>query len=221
MAGEVILSLEQVSKRYGAYQALDFVSLSLNRGERLVLHGPSGSGKSTLVRTINGLEGIDAGEITVAGHRLSRRPEDVAAVRAEIGMVFQSFNLFPHLTVLENCALPLRLVRGLDRRAAEARARVYLADVHVADQAEKHPAALSGGQQQRVAIARALALEPTLMLFDEPTSALDPAMTREVLDVLLRLADAGTTMVLVTHEMDFAKAFATRMVRMEAGRLDP
>lgn len=208
-----------LAKWYGAFQALRGVDLTIGRGERLVICGPSGSGKSTLIRTINALEGYQAGEVAVDGMVLTRDPAVVAAVRARVGMVFQSFNLFPHLTVLENCALPLRLVRGLAAAEARERAMAYLEKVRIPEQAGKFAAQLSGGQQQRVAIARALAMEPDIMLFDEPTSALDPEMVKEVLDTLLPLAEEGVTMALVTHEMGFARRFATRVMFMDQGAI--
>jgi general L-amino acid transport system ATP-binding protein len=188
-------------------------------GERLVICGPSGSGKSTLIRTINALEGIEQGTIAVGGVKLTREPGSVEAVRRRVGMVFQQFNLFPHLTVLENCALPLRVVRKLGVEAAAERGARYLAKVHLSDQAEKYPQQLSGGQQQRVAIARALAMEPEVMLFDEPTSALDPEMVKEVLDTIMELAREGMTMVVVTHEMGFARQLADRVVFMDRGEI--
>ena len=214
-----LLKIRGLAKFYGKFQALDDVDLSLGRGERLVICGPSGSGKSTLIRTINALESFQAGSIEVDGVTLTRAPQAVEAVRARVGMVFQSFNLFPHLTVLENCTLPLRLVKGLSAAQAREQAMVYLAKVRIPEQADKHPAQLSGGQQQRVAIARAIAMGPKLLLCDEPTSALDPEMVKEVLDTLTALAADGMTMVVVTHEMHFARRFATRVAFMDAGRI--
>ena len=213
------LEIRGLSKWYGAFQALDGVDLTLGRGERLVICGPSGSGKSTLIRTINALESFQQGEIRVEGVLLSRAPAVVATIRARVGMVFQQFNLFPHLTVLENCALPLRLVRGLNAEDARARAMLYLEKVRIPEQAAKFPAQLSGGQQQRVAIARAVAMGPRLLLLDEPTSALDPEMVKEVLDTMLGLAADGMTMAVVTHEMGFAREFATRVIFMDRGRI--
>ncbi len=213
------VEIRALGKWYGAFKALDGVNLVLSRGERLVICGPSGSGKSTLIRTVNALESFQEGEIFVEGVRLTRAPETVKAIRLSVGMVFQQFNLFPHLTVLENCALPLRLVRRLPGAAAAERAMAYLEKVRIPEQAAKHPAQLSGGQQQRVAIARALAMEPKLMLFDEPTSALDPEMVKEVLDTLLALAGEGMTMAVVTHEMGFAREFADRVLFMDGGRI--
>jgi general L-amino acid transport system ATP-binding protein len=208
-----------LGKWYGAFKAIDGLDLTVARGERVVICGPSGSGKSTLIRTINALESVDEGEIHVDGVRLTRQPAVVEAVRLKVGMVFQSFNLFPHLTVLENCALPLRLVRGLKAAEAHDRALAYLAKVRIPEQADKFAAQLSGGQQQRVAIARALAMEPALMLFDEPTSALDPEMVKEVLDTMVQLAREGMTMVVVTHEMGFARQVADRVIFMDRGHI--
>jgi ABC-type polar amino acid transport system ATPase subunit len=213
------LEIRGLCKWYGTFQALDGIDLTIVEGERLVICGPSGSGKSTLIRTVNALEGFQSGEILVGGITLTREPASVEAIRRRVGMVFQSFNLFPHLTVLENCALPLRLVRGLSRVAADAQAMRYLEHVRIPEQAAKYPAQLSGGQQQRVAIARAVAMEPQMMLLDEPTSALDPEMVKEVLDTMVRLAADGMTMVVVTHEMGFAREFATRVIFMDRGKI--
>jgi ABC-type polar amino acid transport system ATPase subunit len=208
-----------VSKWYGAFKALDAIDLAIGQGERLVICGPSGSGKSTLIRTVNALEGFQEGEIRVDGIRLTRDPATVTAIRLRVGMVFQQFNLFPHMTVLENCTLPLRRVRGLGPAEARERAMAYLEKVRIPEQAAKFPAQLSGGQQQRVAIARALAMQPRLMLLDEPTSALDPEMVKEVLDTMVALAADGMTMAVVTHEMGFARRFATRVIFMDQGRI--
>ena len=208
-----------VSKWYGAFKALDAVDLTIAQGERLVICGPSGSGKSTLIRTVNALEAVQEGEIRVDGIRLTREAATVTAIRLRVGMVFQQFNLFPHMSVLENCALPLRRVRGLAAAAARDRAMTYLEKVRIPEQAAKFPAQLSGGQQQRVAIARALAMQPRLMLLDEPTSALDPEMVKEVLDTMVALAADGMTMAVVTHEMGFARRFATRVIFMDQGRI--
>jgi ABC-type polar amino acid transport system ATPase subunit len=213
------VDIRALGKWFGGFKALDGLDLSVARGERLVICGPSGSGKSTLIRSINALEGFEEGEVRVQGIRLTREPEAVKAVRLRVGMVFQQFNLFPHLTVLENCALPLRLVRGLPAAEARERALRYLAKVRIPEQAEKFPAQLSGGQQQRVAIARALAMEPGIMLFDEPTSALDPEMVKEVLDTLVQLAAEGMTMMVVTHEMGFARQVADRVIFMDRGKI--
>jgi ABC-type polar amino acid transport system ATPase subunit len=213
------LEIRALSKWFGAFQALDAVDLTIARGERLVICGPSGSGKSTLIRTVNALESFQQGEIRVDGIRLTREPKVVEAVRSRVGMVFQQFNLFPHLTVLENCALPLRLVRRLSPAEARERSMHYLAKVRIPEQAGKFAAQLSGGQQQRVAIARALAMEPDLMLMDEPTSALDPEMVKEVLDTMVQLALEGMTMAVVTHEMGFARQVADRVIFMDHGRI--
>ena len=213
------VEIRALGKWYGAFKALDGLDLSVARGERLVICGPSGSGKSTLIRTINALEGFEEGEIRVQGIALTRDPAAVEAVRLRVGMVFQQFNLFPHLTVLENCALPLRLVRGLPAAEARERALSYLAKVRIPEQADKFAAQLSGGQKQRVAIARALAMEPGIMLFDEPTSALDPEMVKEVLDTIVGLAAEGMTMMVVTHEMGFARQVADRVIFMDRGRI--
>jgi ABC-type polar amino acid transport system ATPase subunit len=213
------IEIRRLSKWFGAFKALDDLDLTVAQGERLVICGPSGSGKSTLIRTINALESFDEGEVVVEGVRLTREPATVEAVRRRVGMVFQQFNLFPHLTVLENCALPLRLVRGLKPPEARERALHYLEKVRIPEQADKFAAQLSGGQQQRVAIARALAMEPSVMLFDEPTSALDPEMVKEVLDTLVQLALEGMTMVVVTHEMGFARQVADRVMFMDRGHI--
>ncbi len=214
-----MIALSGVSKFYGPFQALADVSIDIAAGERVVVCGPSGSGKSTLIRCINRLEEHDAGTITVDGITLDDENRNIRAVRQDVGMVFQQFNLFPHLTVLENLTIGPRRVRGMDRPAAEALGRTYLDRVHIPEQADKYPAQLSGGQQQRVAIARALCMEPRVMLFDEPTSALDPEMISEVLDVMVELAGTGMTMIVVTHEMGFARKVADRIVFMEAGRI--
>jgi polar amino acid transport system ATP-binding protein/general L-amino acid transport system ATP-binding protein len=209
--------VKQVEKRFGEFRALAGVSLDVGVGEKIVVCGPSGSGKSTLIRCINGLEAHDAGEIVVSGEALDDRSAD--RVRREVGMVFQQFNLFPHLTVLRNLTLGPMRVRGLSGAEAEAKAMEYLTRVRIPEQAGKLPGQLSGGQQQRVAIARALCMEPKIMLFDEPTSALDPEMIAEVLDVMAELAESGMTMIVVTHEMGFAKRVADRMVFMDKGEI--
>jgi general L-amino acid transport system ATP-binding protein len=216
---EFAIQIRGLSKWYGVLQVLKDIDLTIKRGERLVICGPSGSGKSTLIRTVNALEGFQQGEIIVAGTRLTREPAVVEDVRRRVGMVFQQFNLFPHLTVLENCAISLRLVRGLSAAEARDRAMHYLAKVRIPEQATKYPGQLSGGQQQRVAIARAVAMQPEVMLFDEPTSALDPEMVKEVLDVMVQLADEGMTMAVVTHEMGFARQVANRVIFMDGGRI--
>jgi polar amino acid transport system ATP-binding protein len=218
-AAAPMIEMRHVEKYYGPFHALKDVNLSVTQGEKIVLCGPSGSGKSTLIRCINHLESIKSGEITVAGHRLSDSQKAVDAVRREVGMVFQQFNLFPHKTVLENCILAPMRVRGLSRSEAQATARKYLERVRIGDQAAKYPAQLSGGQQQRVAIARALCMEPKAMLFDEPTSALDPEMVKEVLDTMVSLARDGMTMICVTHEMGFARQVADRVIFMADGAI--
>jgi glutamate transport system ATP-binding protein len=216
---EELVRIEQVVKTFGPFTALDQVDLTVGRGEVVVVIGPSGSGKSTLCRCINRLETIDSGRIVVDGKTLPEEGKALAALRADVGMVFQSFNLFGHKTVLENITLGPMKVRGEGRQAAEQRARELLERVGLANQATKHPAQLSGGQQQRVAIARALAMQPKLMLFDEPTSALDPEMINEVLAVMVDLAREGMTMLVVTHEMGFARRAADRVVFMDAGKI--
>ena len=214
-----IIEIRNLDKFFGAFQALADVSLTVNAGERVVICGPSGSGKSTLIRCVNRLEEHSAGELIVDGVELNDETTNIRAVRMEVGMVFQQFNLFPHLTVLENLTVgPIR-VRKISRADAEDRARKFLERVHIPEQADKYPAQLSGGQQQRVAIARSLCMEPRIMLFDEPTSALDPEMINEVLDVMVELAGTGMTMVCVTHEMGFARKVADKMVFMEDGRI--
>jgi ABC-type polar amino acid transport system ATPase subunit len=213
------LRLEAVRKRYGAHAALDGVTLEVREGERVVVIGPSGSGKSTLLQLANGLERPDEGRVLLLGRELPARGDPPPALRAECGMVFQAFHLFPHLSVLENVALAPRLVRGLSREDAEARARALLAKVGVAEKADAAPSRLSGGEKQRVAIARALAMQPRLLLFDEPTSSLDPEMVHEVLEVMRALAAEGMTMVVVTHEMGFARRVADRVVFLDKGRV--
>ncbi|MCB2118300.1 MAG: amino acid ABC transporter ATP-binding protein [Rhodobacteraceae bacterium] len=214
-----MIEIRNLGKFYDGFEALSNVNLSIAPGERIVICGPSGSGKSTLIRCINRLEEHSTGDLFVDGIELSEDTKDIRAVRQEVGMVFQQFNLFPHLTVLENLTIgPIR-VRKVAKAEAEARARKYLERVHIPEQADKYPAQLSGGQQQRVAIARSLCMEPRIMLFDEPTSALDPEMINEVLDVMVELAGTGMTMVVVTHEMGFARKVADRMVFMERGEI--
>ncbi|OAP34388.1 glutamine ABC transporter ATP-binding protein [Sinorhizobium glycinis] len=214
-----LISLEDVQKWYGAFHALKSISLSVRKGEKIVLCGPSGSGKSTLIRCINALETIEDGKIVVEGQVLDGSTKSIDAIRREVGMVFQSFNLFPHMTVLQNCTLAPMRVRGTSHTDAERLARKYLERVRILDQAEKYPAQLSGGQQQRVAIARALCMEPKVMLFDEPTSALDPEMVKEVLDTMIGLARDGMTMICVTHEMGFARQVADRVIFMASGEI--
>src|SRR5487761_2157786 len=214
-----VLILDQVHKSYGAQHVLRGVSLTVTEGERVVICGPSGSGKSTMIRCINRLESHERGRILVDGVELSDNARDLQRVRQEVGMVFQSFNLFPHLSILENCTLAPIRVRGLKRAEAEALAMTLLERVRIPEQAHKYPAQLSGGQQQRVAIARALCMTPKVMLFDEPTSALDPEMIQEVLDVMLELARSGMTMLCVTHEMGFARQVADRVIFMDRGEI--
>lgn len=214
-----IIELRHVDKHYGQLHVLKDINLAVHRGEVLVVIGPSGSGKSTLCRTINRLETIDSGEIIIEGKALPQEGKELAAMRAEIGMVFQSFNLFAHKSILDNVSMGPREVLKLSRTEAEARAMDLLKRVGVAEQAQKVPAQLSGGQQQRVAIARSLAMQPKAMLFDEPTSALDPEMINEVLDVMVELARGGMTMIVVTHEMGFARRVADRVVFMADGEI--
>lgn len=214
-----IVSMKGVQKWYGEYHALKDVNFSVDSGERVVVCGPSGSGKSTLIRCINGLETFDAGSITVNDIELISRRDSIAKIRSTVGMVFQQFNLFPHLSALENCTLALTEEVGLTASQAIEKAMQYLERVRIGDQADKKPAQLSGGQQQRVAIARALCLEPELMLFDEPTSALDPEMISEVLDTMVSLAQDGMSMICVTHELGFAREVAHRIIFMDEGTL--
>jgi polar amino acid transport system ATP-binding protein len=214
-----MIVMEGVEKWYGDFKALTDINLTVRAGEKIVLCGPSGSGKSTLIRCINHLESYQKGRIVVDGVHLDDKQKTIDSVRREVGMVFQQFNLFPHLTVLENCTLAPIRGRGIDRAQAEATARRLLERVRVSDQASKYPAQLSGGQQQRVAIARALCMEPKAMLFDEPTSALDPEMVKEVLDTMIGLAMDGMTMIVVTHEMGFARQVADRVIFMAEGSI--
>ncbi len=216
---ENIIQLENVDKFFGEFQALKNVSLSVKKGERIVVCGPSGSGKSTLIRCINRLEEHNNGKIVVNGHELTGAVKDIDAVRSEVGMVFQSFNLFPHLTIVKNLMLAPRLVRKSSKSEARDTAMRYLERVKIPEQADKYPSQLSGGQQQRVAIARALCMNPKVMLFDEPTSALDPEMISEVLDVMTDLAQEGMTMIVVTHEMGFARQVADLVVFMDQGEI--
>jgi glutamate transport system ATP-binding protein len=218
-AGDALVVMTDVQKHYGEFQALKDIDLTVNRGEVVVVIGPSGSGKSTLCRTINRLETITSGTITIDGKELPKEGKALAQLRADVGMVFQSFNLFAHLTILENVTLGPIKVRGMKKADAEREARVLLERVGIDAQASKLPAQLSGGQQQRVAIARALAMKPKVMLFDEPTSALDPEMINEVLDVMVGLAGEGMTMVVVTHEMGFARKAADRVIFMADGQI--
>jgi general L-amino acid transport system ATP-binding protein len=214
-----IIELEGVHKWFGAFHALKNIALAVRTGERVVVCGPSGSGKSTMIRCINRLESHDEGRIVVDGTELTDDVRNIARIRREVGMVFQQFNLFPHLSVLENLTLAPMRVRGTPRQEAEELAMQYLTRVRIPEQAHKYPAQLSGGQQQRVAIARSLCMRPKIMLFDEPTSALDPEMIAEVLDVMIGLAEDGMTMIVVTHEMSFARKVADTMVFMDAGEI--
>ena len=218
-AGEPIIQLRQVDKWYGDFHVLKGIDLEVKKGERVVVCGPSGSGKSTMIRCINRLEEHQQGQIIVAGIELTADVKNVEAIRREVGMVFQQFNLFPHLTVLQNLTLAPIWVRKLAKKEAEDTARLYLERVRIPEQADKFPGQLSGGQQQRVAIARSLCMKPEIMLFDEPTSALDPEMIKEVLDVMIELAQEGMTMVCVTHEMGFARTVADTMVFMDRGEI--
>lgn len=216
---QLAVVIKGLNKYYGSFHALRNIELTVREGERIVICGPSGSGKSTLIRCVNQLEEHEAGEIEIFGNVMDAASPNIDVMRRETGMVFQSFNLFPHMTVLENCILAPVLVRKVDQEEAEETARHFLAKVHIPDQAGKYPSQLSGGQQQRVAIARALCMRPKIMLFDEPTSALDPEMISEVLDVMVELASEGMTMLCVTHEMAFARKIADRVIFMDAGEI--
>jgi general L-amino acid transport system ATP-binding protein len=218
-ASDPIIHLARVNKWFGSFHVLKDIDLDVARGERIVIAGPSGSGKSTLIRCINRLEEHQEGTIVVDGVTLTDDVKAVEKIRREVGMVFQQFNLFPHLTVVENLMLAPQWVLGLSRAEAEERAAQQLKRVHIGEQALKYPGQLSGGQQQRVAIARAMCMRPRIILFDEPTSALDPEMVKEVLDVMIELAGGGMTMLVVTHEMEFAKAVADRVVFMYEGQI--
>jgi ABC-type polar amino acid transport system, ATPase component len=219
MAENPVVELIDVQKWYGSFHVLKDVSLSVGKGEKVVVCGPSGSGKSTMIRCINRLEEHQAGRIVVGGIELGDDLKAIEAIRKDVGMVFQSFNLFPHLTVLENLTLAPLWVKHVPKAEAEDMAMHFLNRVRIPEQAHKYPGQLSGGQQQRVAIARALCMKPSIMLFDEPTSALDPEMVKEVLDVMIGLAEEGMTMICVTHEMGFARAVADTMVFMAEGRV--
>lgn len=218
-ANALAIKLREVNKWYGDFHVLKNINLDVQSGERIVICGPSGSGKSTVIRCINRLEEHQRGEIIVDGIELSNDIKNIDRVRREVGMVFQHFNLFPHLTVLENCCLAPMWVRKLPRKEAEATAMDYLERVKIPQQAHKYPGQLSGGQQQRVAIARSLCMKPRIMLFDEPTSALDPEMIKEVLDTMVELAESGMTMLCVTHEMGFAKTVADSVIFMDGGEI--
>ncbi|MCR9070120.1 MAG: amino acid ABC transporter ATP-binding protein [Alphaproteobacteria bacterium] len=214
-----MIELAGVNKWYGEFHVLKDINLSVNKGERIVICGPSGSGKSTMIRCINRLEEHQAGDIIVNGTEMGNNLKNIDAIRRDVGMVFQQFNLFPHLTVLENCTLAPIWVKNMPKAEAEKIAMQYLERVKIPEQAQKYPGQLSGGQQQRVAIARSLCMSPTIMLFDEPTSALDPEMISEVLDVMVGLAESGMTMLVVTHEMGFAKRVADRVIFMDQGEI--
>lgn len=216
---EIVVEARQMSKYFGAFQALNDIETTIRKGETIVICGPSGSGKSTFIRCLNGLEHHQSGQLKVCGIELTDKRESVDAVRRRTGMVFQNFNLFPHMTVLENCMIAPMKVKGIAREEARATAERFLARVRIPEQANKYPVQLSGGQQQRVAIARALSMSPELMLFDEPTSALDPEMVREVLDTMVELANEGSTMICVTHEMHFARQVADRIIFMDRGAI--
>ena len=219
MTDHPMIELQGVGKWYGDFQALAGIDLEVREGQKVVVCGPSGSGKSTMIRCINRLEAHEEGRILVDGIELNDDTKNISAIRREVGMVFQQFNLFPHLSVLENLTLAPMRARGMSRAEAEEIARHYLERVEIPDQAAKYPSQLSGGQQQRVAIARALCMRPRIMLFDEPTSALDPEMISEVLDVMVELAEEGMTMIVVTHEMGFARQVADLMVFMDTARI--
>jgi general L-amino acid transport system ATP-binding protein len=219
MVDQPFIQLNRVNKWYGEFHVLRDISLSVAKGERIVICGPSGSGKSTMIRCINRLEEHQQGQIFVEGIELTNDIKNIEAIRREVGMVFQSFNLFPHLTVLENCTLAPIWVKQMPKAEAEELAMTYLKRVRIPEQAHKYPGQLSGGQQQRVAIARSLCMNPKVMLFDEPTSALDPEMIKEVLDVMIELAHSGMTMLVVTHEMGFARTVADRVIFMDRGEI--
>jgi len=218
-ANSPIISIKDMNKYYGDFQALSNINLEVNIGERIVICGPSGSGKSTLIRCLNRLEAHQSGTITVDGTVLHQFMKDIDKVRSQVGMVFQHFNLFPHLTILENCTAGPMWVQKVPEKEAHETAMKYLNRVNIPEQANKYPTQLSGGQQQRVAIARALCMKPRVMLFDEPTSALDPEMVAEVLDTMIDLAESGMTMICVTHEMGFAKQVADRVIFMDEGKI--
>ncbi len=214
-----VIEITALNKWFGNFHVLQDINLTVSQGEKIIICGPSGSGKSTLIRCINRLEEHQEGKVVVNDTELSHDLKDIDAVRSEVGMVFQSFNLFPHLTALDNCTLALIWVRKTPKADAEALAMEYLERVKIPEQAHKYPGQLSGGQQQRVAIARSLCMNPKIMLFDEPTSALDPEMIKEVLDTMIELAETGMTMLCVTHEMGFAKTIADRVIFMDEGRI--
>ncbi|MEM7047165.1 MAG: amino acid ABC transporter ATP-binding protein [Pseudomonadota bacterium] len=217
--GDTVIKIEKLNKWYGEFHVLKDIDMTVQRGEKIVICGPSGSGKSTLIRCINALEEYQEGSLAVDDIQVNENLKNIGAIRREVGMVFQQFNLFPHLTVLENLTLAPVWVRKQPKKEAEDTARYYLERVRIPDQADKYPGQLSGGQQQRVAIARSLCMKPKIMLFDEPTSALDPEMIKEVLDVMIELANEGMTMLCVTHEMGFARKVANRVVFMDYGQI--
>jgi len=219
VSDEVAIQITSMNKWYGTFHVLRDIDMTVNRGERIVICGPSGSGKSTLIRCINRLEEHQSGQIVVDGTELSSDIKNIDKVRSEVGMVFQHFNLFPHLTIIENCTLAPIWVRKIPKKEAEETAMHFLEKVKIPEQAHKYPGQLSGGQQQRVAIARSLFMKPRIMLFDEPTSALDPEMIKEVLDTMIELAEEGMTMLCVTHEMGFAQAVANRVIFMDQGQI--
>jgi general L-amino acid transport system ATP-binding protein len=219
LSSEIAVSLVGVNKWYGDFHVLKEIDLTVAKGERIVICGPSGSGKSTMIRCINRLEEHQAGKIVVDGTELTNDLKRIDEIRREVGMVFQHFNLFPHLTILQNCTLAPIWVKKMPKKDAEEIAMQYLKKVRIPEQANKYPGQLSGGQQQRVAIARSLCMNPKIMLFDEPTSALDPEMVKEVLDVMISLAESGMTMLCVTHEMGFARQVANRVIFMDAGQI--
>ena len=219
MSEEIAIQMIEVHKWFGEFHVLKDINLTVNRGERIVICGPSGSGKSTLIRCINRLEEHQRGQIVVDGVELTNDIKQIDTIRSEVGMVFQHFNLFPHLTVLENCTLAPIWVRKTPKAEADEAAMEMLTRVKIPEQAQKYPGQLSGGQQQRVAIARSLCMNPKIMLFDEPTSALDPEMIKEVLDTMIQLAESGMTMLCVTHEMGFAKTVADRVIFMDGGEI--
>jgi len=216
---EFLIQMQNVSKYFGSFQALKNINLEVKKGERIVVCGPSGSGKSTMIRCINRLENHNEGRIFISGKELTDQVKDIDAIRREVGMVFQSFNLFPHMTIVKNLMLAQQLVRKTSKAEARETAMRYLERVKIPEQADKYPVQLSGGQQQRVAIARALCMKPEIMLFDEPTSALDPEMINEVLEVMIDLAKDGMTMIVVTHEMGFARSVADKVIFMDEGEI--
>ncbi len=214
-----MIDIKNLRKWYGTFEVLKGINLEVGRGEKIVICGPSGSGKSTLIRCINGLEDYQQGEVWVDGNLVDEHPRHLLEVRKKVGMVFQQFNLFPHLSILDNLCLAPQWVQGMSRKEAETKAMGFLKRVHISDQAHKYPEQLSGGQKQRVAIARSLCMSPQVLLFDEPTSALDPEMIKEVLDVMIELAETGITMICVTHEMSFAKRIADKVIFMDQGEI--